>query len=268
MPIVDGHPDRDAAQSPHQRAPSAVELYAAAFFRPPTAHRAPSKQTVAAATYAVYLHTSEHHLRLAQPLVTPHQTYRTAVLQSVLSALELANCLCLPYVRLCVDDAQLVNLFHVERPRRLADTVRSAPADFASPEDMALWRAILSLADTFSERGATLQLIQAQSCQSLRTVRSLCESAVHQHEYCSNCECNYGPLFTPHDCGPAYQPSLKRTGSLVERTDAYGRPQIVEAVCPRCSAKFQHLHQLERHVESDCPELLDEWFAHTKIVKD
>ncbi|KAI0560340.1 Ribonuclease H [Gracilaria domingensis] len=248
-----------------------VQSYVTALYIPGSPQLEPEPQTVPAASYAVYLHSAENQVRVAQPLAASFQDYRTASLKALLCALQLGNCLCLQHVHVVCDDDVLVDLFDTY----VMDTQLSAtqPDDsqvehLTSSENMALWRAIQVTADAFKVRGAVLHVIRNNDSDGIHIARQLARSAITMHQYCSRCESNYGPLRTPHSCDADQQPPLKRTGSLVEGTDDYGRARIVAAVCPKCSATFEHLHELERHVECDCPEVLEEWFAHTKIVKN
>eukprot|EP00178_Gracilaria_changii_P028352 TRINITY_DN9967_c0_g1_i1.p2 TRINITY_DN9967_c0_g1~~TRINITY_DN9967_c0_g1_i1.p2 ORF type:complete len:276 (-),score=34.23 TRINITY_DN9967_c0_g1_i1:3228-4055(-) len=243
-----------------------LQLYATALFIPGSPHLEPAPQTVPAASFAVYLHSAEHQVRVAQPLAASIQGYRAASLKALLCALQLSNCLCLEHVHIVCDDDVLVDLFreHISTTQ----PENSQPEQLASSENMALWRGIQVSTDALKVRGAVVHVLRNNDADGMHVARQLARTAITMHQYCSRCESNYGPLRTPHKCDTDQQPPLKRTGSLVEGTDDFGRARIVAAVCPNCRATFEHLHELERHVECDCPEVLDEWFAHTKIVKN
>ncbi|CAN8075601.1 unnamed protein product [Agarophyton chilense] len=243
-----------------------TRIYTSALFLPGSPTLEPSPQTLPAASFAVYLHCADHQVRVSQPLTASFQSYRTASLKALLCALQLCNCLCLQHVHVVCDDDVLVDLFNA-----CESSAQSNPGQdehLTSSENMALWRAIQVMDDAFKVRGAFLQILPNNGADGMHIARQLARSAITMHQYCSRCKSNYGPLRTPHSCEADQQPPLKRTGSLVEGTDDYGRARIVAAVCPKCSATFEHLHELERHVECDCPEVLEEWFAHTKIVKN
>ena len=227
-----------------------------------------------AAAYAVYFQNQSHQVRLAQPLQTTSQAYRTAALQGLLSALEIATCLHLKDVHVLLDDRHLVDLFlsrpssqhssahHLDftTPPNALNRRVSAPVRLHAALDLKIWRSILTLADNHIANGGALSVSHAPDAAPMPMVRKLAENAIRQHRFCSRCSSNYGPSGTPHSCG-SIPPVID------QHTDPMGNTCVSSAVCPSCKRRFDQLSSLERHIESECPEVLQNWFSHTKIVK-
>lgn len=238
--------------------PPTASIYSSALFR---------SQTAPAAAYSVFLNNGDHHVQLSQPLTSTQQAYTTALLQGLLSSLELASSLQLPDVQVFVDDDHLVRHFRSALPASASPTARRSshhPNAFSEPANLSIWNRILSTAEKHLSHGGKLLVSHAPNADSMRTARLLARKAIHKHIMCTHCRKHYGPRGTPHKCS---QSSAPNSPAHREATDHFGRTEVFAITCPSCSKPFCNFFQLEKHVETHCPEVLEHWFAQTKIVK-